>query len=49
MARIKEMLPSLALITALIGAWWATVIITHSVIFPTPWAVVTGTVELLKE
>ena len=49
MARIKEMLPSLALISGLIGAWWATVIITHSVIFPTPWAVVTGTLELLKD
>jgi NitT/TauT family transport system permease protein len=49
MARIKEMLPSLALITVLIGAWWSAVIITHSVIFPTPWAVVTGTLELLKD
>jgi NitT/TauT family transport system permease protein len=49
MARIKEMLPSLALITALIGAWWTIVIITHSVIFPTPWAVVTATLELLKD
>jgi NitT/TauT family transport system permease protein len=49
MTRIKEMLPSLALITALIAAWWAAVVATHSAIFPTPWAVVTGTLELLKD
>jgi NitT/TauT family transport system permease protein len=49
MTRIKQMLPSLALITALIAAWWAAVIATQSAIFPTPWAVVTGTLELLKD
>jgi NitT/TauT family transport system permease protein len=49
MTRIKQMFPSLALITALIAAWWAAVIGTHSAIFPTPWAVVTGTLELLKD
>jgi NitT/TauT family transport system permease protein len=49
MGRIKEMLPSLALICGLIAAWWGAVIATHSVIFPTPWAVVTGTAELLKD
>ena len=48
MARIKEMLPALALITALIATWWGAVTATHSVIFPTPWAVVTGTWELLE-
>ncbi len=49
MARIKEALPSLALIAVLIAGWWAAVIATHSVIFPTPWAVVAGTWELLKD
>ena len=49
MARIKEMLPALALITALIATWWGAVIATHSVIFPTPWKVITGTFELLKD
>jgi NitT/TauT family transport system permease protein len=49
MGRIKEMLPSLALICGLIAAWWGAVSATHSVIFPTPWAVVTGTAELLKD
>jgi NitT/TauT family transport system permease protein len=49
MARIKEIMPALALIALLIAAWWAAVIATHSVIFPTPLAVVTGTWELLKD
>jgi NitT/TauT family transport system permease protein len=49
MNHVKETLPSLAVIAALIGAWWLTVVATHSVIFPTPWAVVTGTFELLKD
>jgi NitT/TauT family transport system permease protein len=48
MHRFKETLPALAVIAALIGIWWIAVVITHSVIFPTPWAVVTGTWELLK-
>ena len=48
MNRIKEALPGLALIAVLIAAWWLTVHLTHSLIFPTPWEVVTGTWELLK-
>jgi NitT/TauT family transport system permease protein len=49
MRRINEALPSIAVIAALIALWWATVLGTHSVIFPTPWAVVTGAWELLKD
>ena len=49
MGRIKLMLPSVALICALIAAWWVAVGATHSAIFPTPWAVVTGTLELLQD
>jgi len=49
MRRLKQALPSLAVITALIALWWATVLATHSVIFPTPWAVLTGAWELLKD
>jgi len=49
MSRIKQLLPSLALIAVLIAAWWAAVVATHSVIFPTPWAVVAGTFELLQD
>ena len=48
MNRIKEALPSMALIAVLIAAWWLMVYLTHSLIFPTPWGVVTGTWELLK-
>ncbi|HXY97166.1 MAG TPA: ABC transporter permease [Steroidobacteraceae bacterium] len=49
MQKLKQALPSLAVIAALIALWWATVRATHSVIFPTPWAVVTGAWELLKD
>jgi NitT/TauT family transport system permease protein len=48
MTRIKEALPAIALISVLIAAWWLVVDLTHSVIFPTPWGVVTGTWELLR-
>src|SRR5215472_5028273 len=47
MQRLKESLPSLAVIAALIAAWWGAVAATHSLIFPTPWAVVSGTWELI--
>jgi NitT/TauT family transport system permease protein len=49
MVRLKETLPSLAVIAALIAGWWVAVILARSVIFPTPWAVVTGTLELLRD
>jgi len=48
MNRIKEALPAVALIAVLIAAWWLAVYLTHSLIFPTPWGVVTGTWELLR-
>jgi NitT/TauT family transport system permease protein len=48
MRRLKESLPALAVIIVLIAAWWAAVTATHSVIFPTPWAVVTGAWELIE-
>src|SRR6185436_5124583 len=47
--RIKDFLPPVAIISLLIGIWWAAVATTHSMIFPTPWSVVTGTLELLKD
>ena len=49
MQRLKDSWPALLLIAALIALWWTAVAVTHSVIFPTPWAVVTGTLELLKD
>ena len=48
MHRIKDALPALTLLAVLIAAWWLAVILTHSVIFPTPWGIVTGTWELLR-
>jgi NitT/TauT family transport system permease protein len=49
MQRLKDSWPALLLIAALIAFWWTAVAVTHSVIFPTPWAVVSGTLELLKD
>lgn len=47
--KLNETLPSIIVIAALLGLWWVTVIQTRSVIFPTPWGVVTGTVELVRD
>ena len=49
MRRLWQALPSLTVIGALIALWWATVLATHSVIFPTPRAVVSGAWELLED
>jgi len=49
MSKIKQSLPAIAVIAVLLGAWWLMVVETHSVIFPTPWQVVTGTIELIKD
>ena len=48
MERLNRLLPSLAVMALLIGAWWLIVVEAHSVIFPTPWQVVTGTSELAR-
>lgn len=49
MQRLKGTVPAILLISALIAAWWAAVSATHSVIFPSPWAVVSGALELLRD
>ena len=49
MNKLKHILPALAVITLLLAVWWVAVIQTHSVIFPTPWQVVTGTIELIND
>ncbi len=41
-------LPSV-LLALLVSVWWAAVVRSGSVIFPTPWQVVTGTVELIND
>ena len=48
MRKIEQVLPSLAVIALLIAAWWLLVVATGSVVFPTPWQVVRGTVELVE-
>src|SRR5258708_5067946 len=49
MNKVKESLPAMAVIAVLLAAWWLIVVETRSVIFPTPWQVVTGTAELIKD
>ena len=41
-------LSPLALIVALIAVWWFTVVASGTIIFPTPWDVVLGTLELAR-
>ncbi|HSC10975.1 MAG TPA: ABC transporter permease [Rhodanobacteraceae bacterium] len=45
----KQILPSIAVIALIIGVWWSVVVLTGSVVFPTPWQVVTGTAELIRD
>ncbi|HMN43878.1 MAG TPA: ABC transporter permease [Povalibacter sp.] len=49
MERVKQSLPALAIVALLIGAWWISVVVTKSMIFPSPWKVVTGTAELIED
>src|SRR3954471_418287 len=44
-----QALPSIVVIAVLIAAWWVVVVATDSAIFPTPKAVVLGTIELAKD
>ena len=48
MENSRKLLPSLTVMALLIGTWWLVVVETRSVIFPTPWQVVTGTAELIR-
>ena len=49
MKGLKQALPSIVVIAIVVGIWWAVVVGTQSAIFPTPWAVVTGTLELARD
>jgi NitT/TauT family transport system permease protein len=46
---LARALPAIAVIALLVGVWWAVVVATGSVVFPTPWQVVTGTLELIRD
>jgi NitT/TauT family transport system permease protein len=47
-SKLRRILPAATVIGVLIAVWWLAVIMTHSAIFPTPWQVVTGTLELAE-
>jgi NitT/TauT family transport system permease protein len=49
MRRARRWLPSLGVMLAIVAAWWGVVAATGSLVFPTPWQVVTGTLELLRD
>jgi NitT/TauT family transport system permease protein len=49
MSRWRQSLPGIAIIVVLLAVWWASVAWTRSVIFPTPWQVVSGTLELVRD
>jgi NitT/TauT family transport system permease protein len=49
MKSVRNSLPSLLVLASVVAIWWVTVVLTKSVIFPTPWQVVTGTMELARD
>jgi NitT/TauT family transport system permease protein len=49
MAKLKQILPAATVIAILIAMWWLVIVMSHSAIFPTPWQVVTGTLELARD
>ena len=49
MIAFKRALPPLAVLALIIAVWWIVVVATHSVVFPTPWQVVTGAFELIRD
>jgi len=46
---IRRAAPPAAVIALVIAVWWGAVATTGSVIFPTPWQVVIGTIELIRD
>jgi NitT/TauT family transport system permease protein len=47
--RLGKIWPSLIVLAMVVAAWWGAVVLTKSVIFPTPWQVLTGTLELARD
>jgi len=45
----KSALPSILVLAVVVAIWWAAVVLTRSVIFPTPRDVVLGTLELARD
>jgi len=46
---VKQSLPSILVLAVVVALWWITVVASQSVIFPTPWQVVAGTLELARD
>jgi NitT/TauT family transport system permease protein len=46
---LRNSAPSVLVLATLVALWWVTVVMTRSVIFPTPWQVVSGTLELARD
>jgi NitT/TauT family transport system permease protein len=46
---VRRSLPAALVVAVLIAGWWAAVAAARSVIFPTPWQVVRGAVELILD
>ena len=49
MIQARRFLPPVAVMALIVGVWWAVVAASGSVVFPTPWQVVTGTAELVRD
>src|SRR6187401_2260900 len=47
--KMKQILPPLAVMAAVVITWWIVVTQTESAIFPTPWQVVAGALELARD
>jgi NitT/TauT family transport system permease protein len=47
--RLGKIWPSLIVLAMLVAIWWGAVVLTKSVIFPTPWQVLAGTLELARD
>jgi NitT/TauT family transport system permease protein len=46
---MKKVLPSLIMAALLVALWWVLVVVTQSVIFPTPWQVLLAMAELARD
>jgi NitT/TauT family transport system permease protein len=46
---LKRTIPAVSVVALLVAAWWISVVVTKTPIFPTPLAVITATVELLHD
>lgn len=49
MNKIKQAIPSITVMGFLVALWWLVVVISQSIIFPTPWQVLTGVIELIQD